>query len=249
MALPSNNRDKTLWQQVVDDIINGIRSGRNPVGSQLLSEQQLKQKYNCSRHTIRTALSHLANEGFIERHPRTGTRVINNGTALKLGAFFDTAEKLLPEVKNPVYKLLSTSLMTADANLARRIQVRSGEGLVRIDYVLLSIGEQWLPLAYLCYYTRMVNTDFVDVCRSHPDIPLENLLAQVLSRPYFRIEANYRITPTSQEASRYLSQNEGLPAMEVLRRFTDSSNRFLLACLSVHAASLSLDLSATTGNY
>lgn len=249
MDLPAKNQEKPLWQQVADEVIGGIRSSRYPVGSQLPTEEQLKKMYSCSRHTVRTALSHLANEGYIERHPRTGTTVINNGTALKLGAFFDTAEKLLPAVKNPVFKLVSTSVITADANLARRILVRPGEGLVRIDYVQLSIGEQWLPVAHLGYYTRIANTDFVDVCRAHPDIPLENLLSKVLSRPYFRVETSYGICLTSDEAARYLSQKAGEPSLEILRRFTDSSNRFLLACISQHAAELKLEFSITAGNF
>ncbi len=65
-----------LYRKVVDTIRGEIRSGRYKVGSRLPTEDNLCQRFDVSRHTVREALRSLRSEGFVESRQGAGTTVI-----------------------------------------------------------------------------------------------------------------------------------------------------------------------------
>src|SRR3954453_12600024 len=60
---------------VTRDLVEGITSGRFPVGSLLPTEFELCDLYGASRHTVRVALDELVQLGLVSRRKRAGTRV------------------------------------------------------------------------------------------------------------------------------------------------------------------------------
>lgn len=61
-----NNQGKSKYFLLMEDLKKEIRNGMIKPGDKLLSENQLTKKYEVSRHTVRKALSILANDGFIK---------------------------------------------------------------------------------------------------------------------------------------------------------------------------------------
>ncbi|GCE01546.1 GntR family transcriptional regulator [Embleya hyalina] len=60
-----------LYQQIADDIRAQIADGTLVAGDQLPTEAELQERYDTSRHTARTAIAHLVQEGLvISRRPR-----------------------------------------------------------------------------------------------------------------------------------------------------------------------------------
>src|SRR4029453_1326098 len=68
-----------LYQRIAAELRDTIASGQLPPGSQLPTEQELGERYQVSRNTVRLALGLLANEGIItstlrRRAPPAGPR-------------------------------------------------------------------------------------------------------------------------------------------------------------------------------
>src|ERR1700722_8937835 len=64
-----------LYLQVADELEEQIRSGDLPPGSQLPTEDDLRDKYRASRNTVRDAIKRLVGQGPVETRPGQGTFV------------------------------------------------------------------------------------------------------------------------------------------------------------------------------
>lgn len=64
-----------LYLQIADDLEEQIRSGDLSPGSQLPTEDDLRDKYRSSRNTIRDAVKRLVGQGLVETRPGQGTFV------------------------------------------------------------------------------------------------------------------------------------------------------------------------------
>ena len=73
-----------LYQKVADDIKKNILSGTYEVGSLIPTENELEQKYDVSKITIRKAVEKLVAEGYLKKKSGIGTRVISNNLFNKL---------------------------------------------------------------------------------------------------------------------------------------------------------------------
>ncbi len=93
----SQNSSKPLYIQVKDNLEEGIRSGKYPVGSKLPSENTLCEKFNVSRITIRQALDLLENKGMTYAVHGKGTFVkasIIDSSLQKISTFGETLAKM-----------------------------------------------------------------------------------------------------------------------------------------------------------
>ncbi|KRK95571.1 GntR family transcriptional regulator [Companilactobacillus futsaii] len=73
-----------LYQKVADDIKKNILSGTYEVGSLIPTENELEEKYDVSKITIRKAVEKLVAEGYLKKKSGIGTRVISNNLFNKL---------------------------------------------------------------------------------------------------------------------------------------------------------------------
>src|SRR6202044_217740 len=64
-----------LYLQIADELEEQIRSGALSPGSQLPTEDDLRNKYRASRNTIRDAIKRLVGQGLVETRPGQGTFV------------------------------------------------------------------------------------------------------------------------------------------------------------------------------
>ena len=64
-----------LYLQIADELEEQIRSGDLSPGSQLPTEDDLRDKYRASRNTIRDAIKRLVGQGLVETRPGQGTFV------------------------------------------------------------------------------------------------------------------------------------------------------------------------------
>lgn len=61
------------YRQVESFIKDRIINGTYPVGTRIMTEEELVDRFGFSRMTINKALNNLSNDGFIERKPGKGT--------------------------------------------------------------------------------------------------------------------------------------------------------------------------------
>jgi len=66
---------KPKYQQLKDYIINKIKENGLKPGEKIWSENELADKFQMSRHTVRQAIGELVNEGWLYRIHGKGTFV------------------------------------------------------------------------------------------------------------------------------------------------------------------------------
>ena len=76
------NKEKPKYQNLKDYIISVIEDGNINQNEKMYSENELAEKFNISRHTVRKAIGDLVNEGWLYRIQGKGTFV--NNTSLKV---------------------------------------------------------------------------------------------------------------------------------------------------------------------
>ncbi len=67
-----------LWERIAEELRGRIADGSLPVDSYLPNEIDLAGQYGVSRNTIRASLRQLADQGFITRIRKKGSRVVKN---------------------------------------------------------------------------------------------------------------------------------------------------------------------------
>jgi GntR family transcriptional regulator len=129
-----------LYLQIADELEEQIRSGDLSPGSQLPTEDDLRDKYRASRNTIRDAIKRLVGQGLVETRPGQGTFVTTKvdpfvtvltgepGIAGGEGVFY------LSEVSESHRTAFMTTprveVQTAPEAITRRLRVPSGTQLV-----------------------------------------------------------------------------------------------------------------------
>lgn len=70
-----SNIDKPKYQKLKEYIVETIVSDKLSAGEKFYSENELAERFQISRHTIRQALGELVNEGWLYRVQGKGTFV------------------------------------------------------------------------------------------------------------------------------------------------------------------------------
>lgn len=78
-----------LSDKAVQQLVQRIRTGELPVGTQLPNEAELAQQLGVSRGILREALTILQMQGYISRAPRQGT-VVRSTSGKEVGNSFET---------------------------------------------------------------------------------------------------------------------------------------------------------------
>ncbi|MEU2851765.1 winged helix-turn-helix domain-containing protein [Streptomyces syringium] len=63
------------FRQIAADLIRDIEAGSLEVGSPLPSESELMEMYGVARNTVRNAVAHLRERGYVETVAKRGTYV------------------------------------------------------------------------------------------------------------------------------------------------------------------------------
>jgi GntR family transcriptional regulator len=131
-----------LYHQIFLALRDEILGGRRPQGSLLPTEHQLAEMYSVSRITARRALDELAQNDFVERKRRTGTRVIYKSAMKPISANLEqTVEALLAFTKDTRVKVISVKEVQADAEAAQALGLATGGPVVRAVRLRILDGE------------------------------------------------------------------------------------------------------------
>lgn len=126
-----------LWRQIQDWLEFGIKEGDMPPGSKLPTEQELAERFGVNRHTVRRALTLLAEKELIRTEQGSGSFVREQIIDYAVGARTRFHENLLRQERKPRGELVSSGVIPATTEVARALELDKGEPVI----VLETLGE------------------------------------------------------------------------------------------------------------
>ncbi len=123
----------TLWRFIYNALTEEIESGGFQPGSKLPSESELSQRFAVNRHTVRRALSTMAEEGLIRVEQGRGSFVEEHILDYLIGARTRFSEIVGNQARSLVGRVLSSEVIEAGPELARYLDIEEGAACYRVD--------------------------------------------------------------------------------------------------------------------
>jgi GntR family phosphonate transport system transcriptional regulator len=139
-----------LWRHVADAIERGIAEGTYAAGSRLPGETEIAATHRVNRHTVRRALAALAERGLVRAERGSGTYVEAPRIAYPLSARTRFSQNVGAEGREARGQLIGHALEDADRAMAKRLALKVGAPLVRLETVRfadrtpISRGTTWM---------------------------------------------------------------------------------------------------------
>ena len=147
---PSGPAFSPLYQQIKLLITRSLQEGEWKPGEAIPAETDLAARYRVSQGTVRKAIDELATDNLLVRRQGKGTFVATHHEARAHFRFL----RLMPDEGVPHYpesKIIEVKRMRAPADVARLLDLKSGDAIIYIKRVQAFDGlptiveELWLP--------------------------------------------------------------------------------------------------------
>jgi DNA-binding GntR family transcriptional regulator len=218
---------RTLRKEIVDGVY--------PVGSQLPTEQQLCERFEVSRYTIREALRRLRDDNLVASRPRAGTLVVPRATASSYAQDVMSINDLLAFASGAQLTIESNAMITVDDELAARTGLKAGSEWLAVRGYRQADGDA-APICKTEYY---INRAFAAVGRllqrhSGPIFPLiEDLFGVSIVEVHQEISA----IAASAELAEILRVDVGSAALEMQRTYKTSDGEVAQVTINTHPSS------------
>jgi GntR family transcriptional regulator len=228
---PADHRYLQVARTLRKEIVGGVY----PVGSQLPTEQQLCERFEVSRYTVREALRRLRDDNLVASRPRAGTLVVPRPTTNSYAQDVVSINDLLAFASGAQLTIESNAMITLDADLA----LHTG----------LPAGSEWLAVrgyrqadgggAPVCKTEYYINRAFAAVGRllqrhSGPIFPLiEDLFGVSVVEVHQEISA----VPVTAELAAALNVEPGSAALEMQRTYKTSDDEIAQVTVNTHPSS------------
>lgn len=135
---------RALWTGIRDTLAEEIARGRYRPGERLPPEVQLSNRFGVNRHTVRRALSALAEEGTVQPRRGAGVFVAHRPTEYPIGQRVRFHQNLTASGHVPQKQALHLATRGADAREAAALRLDPGASVHVYEGLSLSDGQ---PLA------------------------------------------------------------------------------------------------------
>ncbi len=169
-----------LADQVFDIILNSIQSGEYKPGSKLPSENELAERYQVSRPTIRTAFSRLGGLGYVIKKRGVGTFVSNTPSiANPLYLSIDVMERISTRGYTPGFKQLGAQILATDKALSEKLDVPLGSNVLNVQKLFTADDE---PIIYF--------ENFIPEWVYQKQLSEDDILESGATEPFFQFFAH-----------------------------------------------------------
>jgi GntR family transcriptional regulator len=147
MDEPKIIRQPPLTDQVLRLLIDRIKEGIYPPGSQLPPENELIEEFAVSRATLRSAYAKLEERNLIHRRQGIGTFVRKElGIANPLFQMIDFDDRIRMQGYQPGFKQLDARIIGTDEDIARKLEIEEGNPSLRIEKIWTADDQ---PIIYI----------------------------------------------------------------------------------------------------
>ena len=205
---------RPLYKQIKELLLDGLRGGEWRPGDVIPSEIELAARYRVSQGTVRKAIDELAADNLLVRRQGKGTFVASHGEPQVRFRFL----RLAPDAGGPVAavrKLLGFRRARASAEIARLLELRTGDSMIVLTRLLLFSGdpvvleEVWLPAGLFRGLTAAAITEHKGA--------LYNLFETQYGTRMVRAEEKLKARSADAETAKLLAVEPGHALLEVER--------------------------------
>lgn len=203
-----------LYQQIKGLITQSLQSGEWKPGELIPSEIELAARFKVSQGTVRKAIDELSAENLVVRRQGKGTFVATHHEARSQFRFLrlvpDSGERSYPE-----NKIIEVKRLRAPAEVARLLEVKSGESVVFLKRVQSFSGvptileELWLPGSIFKGLTMERLNEYKG--------PMYALFESEFGTHMIRAQEQIRAVCAEEEAAELLKVALGAPLLSVER--------------------------------
>lgn len=211
----SRNAAVPLYYQIYLRLRDEILTGQRQYGSAMPTELELSAQFGVSRITARRVLNELADERYVERKRRLGTRVIFQSPAKPIEANIDQAmDSLMALGTGTTVNVIEVIRKIPVPSVASALRLKDGEEVIKAARVRYLDG---VPIGYV---SSFVPVDLASIIT--PD--------RLARAPILRLldEAGYKAVHADQiidamQADDNLSQALEIPALSAILRISRTS--------------------------
>lgn len=142
-----------IWTTIRDRLTAEIAEGHYGAGDKLPSEAALSQRFGVNRHTVRRALSDLAESGLVYARRGAGVFVASRPTEYPIGRRVRYHQNLAAAGQMPEKRILRLESRGADQREAEALRLEKGaqvqvyEGLSLADGLAIAVFRSVFPAA------------------------------------------------------------------------------------------------------
>lgn len=140
------------FQNVRDEVKRRIETRIWPQGALLPTETQLAEEFNCARATVNRALRELADQGFVERKRKSGTRVKKEPSKHAKLEFSLTRQTVENQNSTYRYSLVERNIVESPGWLASQLGVSPNSRVLHVvcmhyaDNRPFQLEERWINI-------------------------------------------------------------------------------------------------------
>ncbi|MGU7774344.1 GntR family transcriptional regulator [Burkholderia sp. MR1-5-21] len=224
------------FAEIARELTEGIAAGRFPVGSYLPTELELRDRYNTSRHTIRAALHELQQLGLVSRRKNAGTRVESTHPTNDFRPSLASVDDLVQFGTDHLRVVQAVEAVAVTAKLGKLLDCDAGTQWLRISSLRVARDRTHEPVGWTDVYIDPAYAEVAETARNEPDTLISALIEARYGRCVAEIQQNVQAVNLSAEMAERLQAEAGTAALEIVRRYIDSTGTAFEVSVSVHPA-------------
>lgn len=212
MAEIERGKGISLWRQIEERLRADIANGIYTPGAQLPTELVLAEKYDVNRHTVRRAISALAQTGQLNATRGRGTFVAEKTIHYPISERTRFSEIVSANKRQPGGRLISSGEEAASKEVADRLGLKEGDIVIRGETLRVADGR---PITVGTYWmNKKLVPNFI------ADYAELGTVTQVFERAgfdsYRRLKSWVSAIPADAHDASLMQVTPGTPLLEVL---------------------------------
>lgn len=185
-----------LWRRIADALEQSIAQGTFRAGSKLPAETEIAERFGVNRHTVRRAIAALTERGLVRAERGSGTYVEADRIAYPIRRRTRFSEIVGGAGHAVGGRLVADSIERADDVIAKRLKIKPGTPLIRMERVRQADGVPIVASTTWLLADRFPNAARVYTMSSNS---ITRMLANFGVRDYTR--QSTRVTAAIAEAA------------------------------------------------
>ena len=227
--------DGILYLQILRSLKDDIVRGVYPVGSQLPTEEELCERFQVSRYTVREALRRLRDDRMVASRRGAGTTVIPPSSPDSYVHEVTSFNDLITFATGVRFAIDTMEIIEADAKLASRI------GGAAADRWLAVRGFRYTEKSDLpvCWTEVYIDAEFAAIGRllQRNTGPIFHLIEDMFGQPIVEVHQEISAGTVPPHLAAGLKAKPGAMALLVQRTYRLASGRIAQVAVNTHPAS------------